>query len=145
MALKGAKVGEFGGRSLSVTGNTTVLIDPDLPEAFGVKGWYDSNSTSTDWKQYSNVGAGGGGNSGPIADQSTQLKTIQEVKDQNIGMNGNDKPEYFFMRATVVFIKNTNLFYPACTAPDCNKKVSEVGDTWECQKCGKQSAAPEYR
>lgn len=146
LALKGVKVGDFGGRSLSITGNTTVLIDPDLPEAFGLKGWYDENAGNVTWKQYSSAGgAGAGGSNGPIANQENERKTIQEVKDENLGMLNEDKPDYFNMRTFITFIKPTGLWYPACTSDGCNKKVTEAGDGWECIKCNKQMPRPQYR
>lgn len=39
VALKGAKVGDFGGRTLSVSGQTVVSIDPDIDEAHELQGW----------------------------------------------------------------------------------------------------------
>jgi len=39
VALKGVKVGDFGGRTLSVGGASTVAIDPDIPEAHTLRGW----------------------------------------------------------------------------------------------------------
>lgn len=39
VALKGAKVGDFGGRTLSVSGQTVVSVDPDISEAHALQGW----------------------------------------------------------------------------------------------------------
>lgn len=39
-AFKGAKVGDFGGRTLSMGGQSTVTADPDIPEAHSLRGWY---------------------------------------------------------------------------------------------------------
>lgn len=39
VALKGVKVGDFGGRTLSVSGQTVVSIDPDIDEAHELQGW----------------------------------------------------------------------------------------------------------
>jgi len=41
IAIKGARVSDFGGRSLSVLSSSTVVINPDSPEAFKLRGWYD--------------------------------------------------------------------------------------------------------
>lgn len=32
---------DFGGRSLSVLSSSTVVINPDSPEAFKLRGWYE--------------------------------------------------------------------------------------------------------
>lgn len=41
IAIKGARVSDFGGRSLSVMSSSTVVVNPDSPEAFKLRGWYD--------------------------------------------------------------------------------------------------------
>ena len=39
MAIKGARVSDFGGRSLSVLSSSTVIMNPDIPEAYKLRGW----------------------------------------------------------------------------------------------------------
>jgi hypothetical protein len=39
VALKGVKVGDFGGRTLSVSGSSTLVVDPDIEEAHSLRGW----------------------------------------------------------------------------------------------------------
>jgi len=39
IAIKGAKVSDFGGRSLSILGSSVFNLNPDLPESHEVKGW----------------------------------------------------------------------------------------------------------
>lgn len=39
MAIKGARVSDFGGRSLSVLSSSTVIVNPDIPEAYKLRGW----------------------------------------------------------------------------------------------------------
>lgn len=39
VAIKGARVGDFGGRTLSMGGGSTMSIDPDIPEAHTLRGW----------------------------------------------------------------------------------------------------------
>lgn len=39
MAIKGARVSDFGGRSLSVLSSSTVMVNPDMPEAYKLRGW----------------------------------------------------------------------------------------------------------
>lgn len=39
MAIKGARVSDFGGRSLSVISSSTVIVNPDIPEAYKLRGW----------------------------------------------------------------------------------------------------------
>ena len=42
VALKGCKVSDFGGRSLSTMFSTDMAIDPDIPEAHQLRGWFDN-------------------------------------------------------------------------------------------------------
>lgn len=39
MAIKGARLSDFGGRSLSVLSSSTVIVNPDIPEAYKLRGW----------------------------------------------------------------------------------------------------------
>lgn len=40
LAIKGAKLSDFGGRSLSASFSSTLMINPDIPEAYKLRGWY---------------------------------------------------------------------------------------------------------
>lgn len=39
MAFRGVRVGDFGGRSLSMVSSSTMLSEPDIPEAHSLRGW----------------------------------------------------------------------------------------------------------
>ena len=39
IAFKGVKVGDFGGRSLSMVSSSSMVTDPDIPEAHTLRGW----------------------------------------------------------------------------------------------------------
>lgn len=39
LAIKGARVSDFGGRSLSVLSSSTIIMNPDIPEAYKLRGW----------------------------------------------------------------------------------------------------------
>lgn len=40
IAIKGAKLSDFGGRSLSASFSSTLMINPDIPEAYKLRGWW---------------------------------------------------------------------------------------------------------
>ncbi|GAA5841988.1 hypothetical protein JCM11251_001438 [Rhodosporidiobolus azoricus] len=142
VALKAVKVGDFGGRSLSVSGSSTVQIDPDIPEAHELRGWYDTQGHSTSFTSHTNSGAGA--SSGPIASKADDFKTLSAVVDENLGMS--EKPDFFATRATVTYVKGDNLSYPACPTERCNKKMSQEGEgVWRCEKCEQTYEAPSYR
>lgn len=39
VAFKAVKVGDFGGRSLSMISSSTMINNPDIPEAHDLRGW----------------------------------------------------------------------------------------------------------
>jgi replication factor A1 len=50
------------------------------------------------------------------------------------------------LRASVVYVKNTTVAYPACSTPGCNKKVIEENPgSWWCEKCQASFPEPQYR
>jgi replication factor A1 len=139
VAFKGAKVSDFGGRSLSLLSSGSMSIDPDISEAHKLKGWYDSQGRTGNFNSYSTtVGAGAAGG------QANQSKTIAQVRDENLGMS--ESTDYFSTKATIVYVKRENVSYPACLNDGCNKKVTDMGDgTWRCEKCDQTHQKPEYR
>ncbi|KAG6862066.1 hypothetical protein C0995_007196 [Termitomyces sp. Mi166 len=135
IAFKNVKVGDFGGRSLSMISSSTMAINPDLEECFKLRGWYDSTGAGQSFEVQSN--AGGSGAAGGF--KREKMCSLAEVKE----LGQQDKAEYFSTRATIMHIKSDNICYPAC--PTCNKKVIDVGGNWRCEKCNKSFEVPEYR
>ncbi|KAG8702561.1 Replication factor A protein 1 [Ceratobasidium sp. 395] len=142
IAFKGVKVGDFGGRTLSLVSSSTMSFHPDIPEAHALQGWYSSEGQSFDFKSQS---TGGGGGGGPTTFKREEMKTLQAVKDENLGMNDEGRADFFTVRATVIHIKSDNIMYPACGSDNCSKKVTEVHDGWRCEKCEKTFPKPVYR
>ena len=139
VAFKGTKVSDFGGRSLSLLSSGTMTVDPDIPDAHRLKGWYDSAGRRTDnFATHQGMSSMGG-----ATGRKDEVKTIAQVKDENLGM---EDQAYYSIKATVVFVKQDNFCYPACSNADCNKKVVEMGDgTWHCEKCNSSHDRPDYR
>lgn len=141
MAFKGVKVGDFGGRSLSMFSSATMTVNPDIPEAYSLRGWYDAEGRNKQFQAYTNASATKGDSS--VA-RPSEVKTIGQAKDENLGMG--DKTDYFTTSATVAFIKQETFSYPACANPDgCNKKVTDDGNGWLCEKCDKKWPEPIHR
>lgn len=139
VAFKGTKVSDFGGRSLSLLSSGSMAIDPDIPEAHKLKGWYDAGGRMDSFAAHTNMtGAGSAGG------RKDDTKTIGQVRDENLGMS--ETPDYFSVKATIVYIKQENFAYPACSSENCNKKVTDMGDgTWRCEKCEINHPKPQYR
>lgn len=139
VAFKGAKVSDFGGRSLSLLSSGSMNVDPDIGEAHKLKGWYDTQGRNNTFNSHTGMASAGmaGGRQDPV-------KTVAQVKDENLGMSENT--DYFSIKATIVYIKQDNVSYPACINEGCNKKVTDMGDgTWRCEKCNQNHPKPEHR
>lgn len=139
VAFKGAKVGDFGGRNLSLLSSGSMSVDPDIPEAHKMKGWYDAQGRNAQFNTHQSLaGAGAAGG------RSNEAKTLGAVQDEGLGMG--EKPDYFTSRGTIVYIKQDTFSYPACSNEGCNKKVEQMTDgTWHCAKCEVNHQAPDHR
>lgn len=138
IAFKGVKVSDFNGRSLSLLSSGSMTVDPDIDEAHKLKGWYDAQGRNDNFTSHANMGGQsvGGGNQ--------EFKTIQTIRDEEIGIS--EKPEYFNLKATIIYVKQENFAYPACASEGCNKKVIEENPgEWRCEKCDKSFPRPQYR
>uniref|UniRef100_A0A8C5MQF7 Replication protein A subunit n=1 Tax=Leptobrachium leishanense TaxID=445787 RepID=A0A8C5MQF7_9ANUR len=138
VAIKGARLSDFGGRSLSVLSSSTVMINPDIPEAFKLRGWFDSEGQVLEGTSISESRGGGmgGGN--------TNWKSLLEAKNENLGHG--DKADYYSSVATIVFLRKENCLYQACPSQDCNKKViDQQNGLYRCEKCDKEFPNFKYR
>lgn len=139
VAWKGLRVSDFGGRTLSMSNSSLMQVNPEIPEAYSLKGWYDSAGKSGNFNTHTNTMSVGG-----ATGRQDPRKTLAQVKDENLGLG--ETPDYFSTKATVVFIKQEGVSYPACRSEGCNKKVLEDGEGgWRCEKCDKSHESPEYR
>ena len=140
IAAKGVKVSDFNGRSLSLFSSSMMQIDPDIEEAHTLNGWYKNVGRNESFSTHVNTGVKQEG-----ADRKPEeRKTLGQVKDEGLGMGEN--PDYFTALATVVFIKQENVSYPACQTEGCKKKVVADGSgKWRCERCDKSWDAPQHR
>ncbi|KAF1442537.1 Replication protein A 70 kDa DNA-binding subunit, partial [Spheniscus demersus] len=140
IAIKGARVSDFGGRSLSVLSSSTVVINPDSPEAFKLRGWYefDSEGQLLECTSISDV------RGGPASGVNTNWKTLFEAKSENLGQG--DKADYFSCVGTVIHLRKENCMYQACPSQDCNKKViDQQNGLYRCEKCDREFPNFKYR
>lgn len=133
-AFKNVRVGDYGGKSLSSMGSTTITLNPDIPEGHKLYAWKQSFNGAIPAGQSLSGGmaAVGGG-----LDSFEQRKNIAAIKDEQLGFR--DKPDFITLKGTVVYIKHdTDPFYAACPTPGCNKKVTEaMNGEYMCEKCNK--------
>ncbi|KAL3856902.1 hypothetical protein ACJMK2_011608 [Sinanodonta woodiana] len=130
LAIKGARVSDWGGRSLSVLASSQLIINPDIREAHLLRGWYDREGSNMDFagfKSETGSGASGGG---------MNWKFFCQVKSENLGQG--DKANYFTSKGTVIFLRKENCMYQACPTETCNRKVIDQGNgMFRCEKCNK--------
>ncbi|OMO53144.1 Nucleic acid binding, tRNA/helicase-type [Corchorus capsularis] len=133
VAIKSLKVGDFQGVSLSTLGKSTVLINPDIPEAKKLKAWYDSEG------KVSSMASIGSGLS-PSSKGGARSMYSDRISLSHITGNpslGEDKPAFFSIKAFISLIKpDQAMWYRACKT--CNKKVTEaIGSGYWCEGCQK--------
>lgn len=140
VALKGVRVTDFNGKSLSMGNTSSLFANPDIQEAYTLKGWYDANASNTTFKALKTESGGGADTSKFIADRTTIARAIES----NLGRS--EKGDYFSVKAAVSFLKVDNFAYPACLNEGCQKKVIMQSDgTWRCEKCDMNHPHPKYR
>ncbi|KAI8970131.1 replication factor-A protein [Mycotypha africana] len=139
VAVKGVRVSDFGGRSLSLGSAGLLKINPDLPEAEALSKWYADKDPNIQITGYSSSAVADGAGEGSV--RTNKKITLQDAKSQGLGTN--DNPDYFSFKGTVVYYKTDSFAYPGC--PTCRKKVVLETEGWRCEKCQKTYPSPEYR
>ncbi|XP_035220738.1 replication protein A 70 kDa DNA-binding subunit-like [Stegodyphus dumicola] len=131
VAVKGARVSDYNGRSLSVTMSSVLQINPDIKEAHMLKGWYDREGCNLELESIS-------GKSGAVSgSMGGQWKTFAQATSENLGMG--DKADYYVSKATVVMLRKENCMYMSCPSEDCKKKVIDMNNgIYRCEKCSRE-------
>ena len=137
LAFKGVKVSDFGGRSLSLLSSGSMTTDPDIDEAHKLRGWFNAVGQNATFSTHQNLSSAGG-------NSKQESKLISDVMAEESYMQ--DAPTYFNLKASVIYVKQTTVAYPACSTPNCNKKVIEENPgEWWCEKCQMKFPEPQYR
>lgn len=145
VAIKGCKVGDYQGRTLSTTQNSSVVLNPhphEIPEALRLNQWRQLDATAG--QGLSSLSSAGGGMDRSGSETVEKRQTLSSVREEGVGHN--DKGDYFSFKATVNYIKhdNNDPWYTAC--PTCNKKVVDIGGgSFRCEKCNKEYPECNYR
>lgn len=136
IAIKGASVSNFGGKTLNAFGGSSIKINPDIEEAFKLRGWFDKEAGSTNFQAHTSE----------YKANSTPRMTFDEVKNASANIDP-AQTLYFETKGTIVMMsKSENTFqYPACPTTGCNKKVMEENGSWRCENCNKTVSEPDYR
>ena len=136
VAVKGVKVSDYNGVSLSALSSSVVQVNPDLAQAHKLKGWFESEGSTMETSSLTQ--AGGAGKSG--AGMASNLKTLGEVKSEQLGMDASGKPEFYSTSGYITMFMKDKALYQGCTRVNdgkpCNKKVQDQGNgEFRCEKC----------
>ena len=105
VAFKGVKVGDYGGkvdkfmikgRSLSMMNSSSMTLNPDLPEAHQLRGWYDLTGANMTFGSFS---GGGPGMPGVPGGKSDSFRPISAIKDDHLGQ-GEKVQDYTFLNCS---------------------------------------------
>lgn len=138
VAIRGVKISDYQGLTLSLSHNGKMVLNPDLPRAFILRAWYDNSGAATSFQNLSAGGAMGGGAAG----SQFILLAVSEVERMGFG----EKPDYFSIKGTISALKRENCMYKACPTTDCNKKLVDMGvDSYRCEKCNREYTNYKWR
>ncbi len=137
LAIKGAKLSDYSGRSLSTFNSSSMFINPDIPGTSMLQDWWRKVGAGLCLKSVS-VDGGSGGNQKGMDDVGGRL-AISDIMDRNLGLGA--KPDYIAIKGLVSFVKHDQdkgPWYTSCPAEGCNKKVTQsVDNGWHCEKCNR--------
>lgn len=136
LAVKGGKVSEFGGgKSVSLLASSVLQVNPDIPDAHRLKGWFDDLTEDAKFNSVSSRSESGGGG---------KWYLIGEAVAAKVGCG--EKAEYFSTYATVMHVRQERCVYKACPTPDCQKKVIDQNTgQYKCEKCNREFDSFKYR
>lgn len=153
VSFKGCKIQDYNGRSLTLTQSGFMTVNPDVPNTYQLKNWFDNIG---DEKNFENISVRNN-----EVDLFIHRKTILQILEENLGIS--DTPDYFYLKASIHYIKFETFCYPACpnqssnndtsfsekkssNGISCNKKLIEQSDgTYRCEKCDLSFNEPIWR
>ncbi|KAG7308878.1 hypothetical protein JYU34_006140 [Plutella xylostella] len=138
LAIKGCRISEFqGSKSLSCLNSSMLRLQPDLPEAHKLRGWYDNGGASVDLV---NISA----KSGNYTGGSNEWITFSEAEAKQLGSG--EKGDYYSLLGVLTFTFADNAVYKACPQEQCNKKlVDQENGLFRCEKCNREYPNYKYR
>ena len=144
IAVKGVRVSDYNGVSLSTVARSALALDPvELPAAAALRAWYVAGGSSAPTTE---AGAGlAGVRAGGSTAGSAPSATFADVQPETLAA-ADAKPEWATLCGCVVHIApDAALYYTACPEEGCNKKVVQDGAGWLCEASGKRFDACKRR
>jgi len=145
IALKGASMGDYQGKSLSIGRDTDVAWNlREEKRAQQLKDWWANTGGTSTFESMSQGQSGAGGG------RQSDWKNLGAINPHVVGAVPDNKPLYFNSKATITYISKEAPIYKGCakTVNDrkCQKKVQDEGDgNYRCEKCNTSDNEFEYR
>ncbi|XP_015183898.1 PREDICTED: replication protein A 70 kDa DNA-binding subunit isoform X2 [Polistes dominula] len=136
IAIKGARIGEFnGGKNLSTLMSSVLQIDPDIPEAHKLRGWYNTIGMSDQAKSLSAFNSGG-----------MNGEWLSLLEAHNLINRNSNKTLVFLDKLIITLVKSENVAYKSCPVEGCKKKmIDQANGMYRCEKCNKEYPSFKYR
>jgi replication factor A1 len=144
IAVKGVRVSDYNGVSLSTVARSMLAVEPtELPATAALRTWYAAGGASAPTTE---AGAGYAGARGTGATAgSAPRASFADVQPETLAV-ADAKPEWATLCGCVVHIApDAALYYTACPEEGCNKKVVQDGAGWLCEASGKRFDACKRR
>ncbi|KAI5192341.1 replication factor A1 [Nematocida minor] len=121
--LEGVRVSEYqNDPQISLTRDGILSFNPELPEVFRLRGWYNRNQDKMEKDVKSDRSEG--------KNRNKRIAKIEDVKAEAM--------EYATVMCTILFLSEKGIFYTSCPNDGCNKKVDydlASPDSCYCNKC----------
>lgn len=136
VVAKKARLTDYAGKSLSTIGSTLIQVDPDLPEAQELRGWFQRRGANIEPNLLS-VKSGAGDLS------SGESQYLNSISKENV-ISAINATLVTTCKATVTQTGKAQI-YMAC--PDgCKKKLIEMNNGfYKCDKCNKDVMQGDHR
>eukprot|EP00960_Hanusia_phi_P056962 763411-Hanusia_phi.AAC.1 len=131
LAVRGARVSDYNGCSLSTLRSSMLQINPDTPEAKDLREWYSNCDAGKSFQPVAEGGQTGKGPAGPAP-----RKLIEAVAKEALGSN-TGKADIFTIKGYVTY-SNTEKQWQYPANPENKKKVVASGDVWIDESTGTQ-------
>jgi len=139
VGFKGAKISDWGGRTLGTMMGSQILIEPEIPDTATLRQWFEAGGAS---QNATSLSGRGGGSFAPK--KLTERNTIASIMEQNLG--NSEKPDVIECKGTIMYIPTDKMWYFACPEEGNNKKVERNADgTWTCEATGQTYNTKENR
>ncbi|KAF7639064.1 Replication protein A subunit [Meloidogyne graminicola] len=131
IGIKSVVVREFnGGFSLSNTGSTIIIEDPEGDYTRQLYKWYSDQKPLQEIKSLTTKSDF----ATSFKNSERDLRFIGPLLQYGIDRD-NDKGQYLFIKGMVNAVKAEQAIYQACPVKGCRKKLQMEGNQYRCEKC----------